>query len=157
MYNGDTIKVNWFCYCFSSYGRLFAPIRLCWTFTTANGWRRALLMLRLLQLLSIYTALVGAEVVEHFLRALIEDFLRPFHASNAKIDISSIFEKLWRWRCHASRSNRHSRASLCIACPANCIGQTSTSGVERFLITLSKRRAQGGHRAAQHVLRGEER
>ena len=53
-----------------------------------------MLMLRLLQLLSIYTALVGAEVVEHFLRALVKDFLRPFHASNAKIDISSIFEKL---------------------------------------------------------------
>ena len=113
-------------------------------------------MLRLLQLLSIYTALIGTEVVKHFLGALVEDFLRPLHASNAKIDIPSVLEELGRRRCHASRTYRHSRAGLCIACPTYCIGQASASGVERFLIALSKRRAQGGHRAPQHVLRGEE-
>ena len=115
-----------------------------------------MLVLRLLQLLSIYTALVGTEVVKYFLRALVEDFLRPFHASDAKIDIPSVLEELGGRRCQASRTYGHGRASLCGACPAYCIGQASASGVERLLVALSERRAQGGHRAPEHVLRGEE-
>ena len=115
------------------------------------------LLLRPQLLLCIYTALVRAQVVKHFLGALVEDFLGPFHATDAEIDIPTVLEERGRWSGQPTRPDRHRRACLVVIARDSvlCTCQSATRRIKWLLVALPKWCPERCHGAAEDVLCGE--